>query len=153
MSYTMNLMNWELKQQKQGGIAEHNTTGSLTNESQPGAVYLLSSQPAGHCVLPMRLAQEQTQSPVIKSFYKAVGKKSEFKWLQRKMWSADERVSQKRSGKQTLAASAHQRLKWHSHTLLSGSGKHWRGRTIFMLKYNVNIEQMGVNWSFINLDW
>lgn len=70
MSYTMNSINWEIKQQKQDEIKEHSDIGSLTKESQPGAVKPLSSQPAGHCLRPMRLAQgDQTQSPELSNHF------------------------------------------------------------------------------------
>lgn len=44
--------------------------GSLTKESQPGAEKPLSSQSAGHRVLPIRLAQgEQTRSPEVSNHF------------------------------------------------------------------------------------
>lgn len=67
------------------------------------------------------------------------------------MWSGDGRASQKRQPSKPWLP--HQRLTWHSHTLLLGSGKHRRRRTMFVLKHNIDIEQTGINWSFINLDW
>lgn len=119
----------------------------------------LGSQPAGHPgSTNMRLAQgKQTRSLELSShFTKTWVSKVNLSGC-RERRSVIKRLQglsyDKRLDEQAFAASAQQRLEWHSYTLLLGRRKHSGGRKIFMLKHNTDTEQMGINQSFINIGW